>query len=179
LELCLDSTLETPRLELRPLALLDADAVYAYRAQVEVMRYMGGADRSIGDTRVALERYRRYQRMYGFSRWAMFLKETGEFVGDSGLLPMDDSPEFELGYRLAKDFWAMGLATECGRAWLDAAFTRFGLKTVIAFADERHTASLRVMQKLGMKFDKQAHIKGMDCCVYRANRGIYPLESHL
>jgi ribosomal-protein-alanine N-acetyltransferase len=175
----LDPILETPRLELRPLVPSDADALYAYRRQAEVMQYMGGADHSIEDTRAALEKYCRYQRMYGFSRWAMFLKETGEFVGDSGLLPMDDSPEFELGYRLAKDFWAMGLATECGGAWLDAAFTRFGLRTVIAFADERHTASLRVMQKLGMNFDKPAHIDGMDCCVYRANRGIYPLGSHL
>ena len=172
----MDPTLETARLELRPLALSDADAVYAYRRNTDVMRYMGGADQSIEDTREALEKYCRYQRMYGFSRWAMFLKETGEFVGDSGLLPMNGTQEFELGYRLAKDFWSMGLATECGRAWLDAAFTRFGLKTVIAFADERHTASLRVMQKVGMKFDKQAHIKGMDCCVYRLNRGVYPLD---
>ena len=172
----MDPTLETPRLELRPLALSDADAVYAYRGNAEVMQYMGGADQSIGDTHEALERYARYQRMYGFSKWAMFLKETGELVGDSGLLPMDGTREFELGYRLAKDFWSMGLATECGKAWLDAAFTRFGLRTVIAFADERHTASLRVMQKLGMNFDKQAHIEGMDCRVYRLNRGIYPLE---
>ncbi len=175
----MDPTLETPRLELRPLALSDVDAIYAYRADADVMQYMGGADRSIGDSREALEKYCRYQRMYGFSRWAMVHKETGEFVGDSGLLPMDGTQEFELGYRLAKEFWSMGLATECGRAWLDAAFTRFGLRTVIAFADERHTASLRVMQKLGMKFDKQAHIADMDCHVYRLNRGIYPLELHM
>ena len=175
----MDPTLETPRLELRPLALSDADAVYAYRSDADVMRYMGGADESIEDTREALERYGRCQRMYGFSKWAMFLKETGEFVGDSGLLPMDGTQDFEMGYRLAKVYWSLGLATECGTAWLDAAFTRFGLRTVIAFADERHAASIRVMQKLGMEFDRQAHIKGMDCCVYRRNRGIYPLETHL
>ena len=175
----LEPTIETSRLILRPLTMGDADEVFSCRRDEQIMRYMGGPDRSIEDTHEALQRYERYQRMYGFSRWAMFLKETGDFIGDSGLLPMGDTPEFELGYRLAKSYWSRGLATECGEGWLDAAFTRFGLKSVIAFAHEDHSASIRVMQKLGMEFDKKAYIMGMDCCVYRKNRGIYPLESHL
>ena len=64
-----------------------------------------------------METYRRCQSQYGFSKWAVFMKATGELVGDSGLLPMNDVPEFELGYRFAKRFWSLGLATECGRAW--------------------------------------------------------------
>jgi len=143
------------------------------------MRYMGGADTSLDETREALVRYAAYQRMYGFSRWAMYLKETGELVGDSGLLPIDELGEFELGYRLARNFWSMGLATECGQAWLEAAFTRYGFRSMIAFADAEHVASIRVMQKLGMEFEAKTDLRGMDCVVYRINRGIYPLEPHL
>ena len=113
------------------------------------------------------EMYRRCQDRYGFSKWAVLMKTTGELVGDSGLLPMNDMPEFELGYRFAKRFWSLGLATECGRAWLRAAFLHLNLERVFAHSDERHVASIRVMRKLGMVFDRNARIMGMNCSVYR------------
>ena len=88
------------------------------------------------------------------------MKATGELVGDSGLLPMNDVPEFELGYRFAKGFWSLGLATECPRAWLRTAFFHLNLERVFAHSDERHDASVRVMRKLGMVFDRKARIAG-------------------
>ena len=98
--------LETARLELRPFVPGDVEAVHAYRRDPEVMRFAGGPDRSLEDTRRTLETYCRHQRLYGFSKWAVLMKGTGELLGDSGLLPMNDVPEFELGYRLAKRFWS-------------------------------------------------------------------------
>lgn len=95
------------------------------------------------------------------------MKATGELVGDSGLLPMNDVPEFELGYRFAKRFWSLGLATESGRAWLRAAFLHLNLERVFAHCDERHDASIQIMRKLGMEFDRKSRIAGMNCRVYR------------
>ena len=149
----------------------DTEAVHAYRRDPEVMRFAGGPDRTLEDTRRTIEAYCRHQRMYGFSKWAVLMKGTGELVGDSGLLAMNDVPEFELGYRLAKRFWSLGLATECGQAWLRAAFHRLDLERVLAYCDERHEASIRVMRKLGMEFDRMARIGGVDCCVHRIERG--------
>jgi len=91
------------------------------------------------DTRRTIETYRRCQSTYGFSKWAVLMKATGELVGDSGLLPMNDVPEFELGYRFAKGFWSLGLATECGRAWLRTAFFHLNLERVFAHPDEATT----------------------------------------
>ena len=165
------STLETARLDLRPFVPGDAEAVHAYRRDPEVMRFAGGPDRSLEDTRRTIEEYCRCQRRYGFSKWAVLMKGTGDLVGDSGLLPMNDVPEFELGYRLAKRFWSRGFATECGQAWLRAAFARLNLRHVFAHCDERHEASIRVMRKLGMAFDRRARIGGIDCSVYRIDGG--------
>ena len=80
---------------------------------------------------------------------------------------MNDVPEFELGYQFAKRFWSLGLATECGRAWLRAAFFHLDLERVFAHSDERHEASVRVMRKLGIEFDRNTRIGGMSCSVYR------------
>ena len=161
------STLETDRLAMRPFVPEDIEAVHAYRRDPDVMRFTGGPDRSLEDTSRTIEMYRRCQDEYGFSKWAVVLKGTGELVGDSGLLPMNDVPEFELGYRLARRFWSLGLATECGRAWLRAAFLHLNLERVFAHSDERHDVSIRVMRKLGMEFDGQARIAGIHCSVYR------------
>ena len=142
------------------------------------MRFTGGPDQSLEDTRRRIETYCHFQRTYGFSKWAVFMKTSGELVGDSGLLPMDGTPDFELGFRFAKTCWSMGLATECGHEWLRAAFTKFHLKRVFAFADERHEASIRVMQKLGMQFDRKAHLRGMDCSVYRIDSFLWSAEEN-
>lgn len=149
----------------------DAEAAHEYRRDPEVMRFAGGPDRTLEDTRRTIEAYGRHQRLYGFSKWAVLMKGSGELVGDSGLLAMNDVPEFELGYRLAKRFWSLGLATECGQAWLRAAFCRLDLERVFAYCHERHEASIRVMGKLGMEFDRKARIGGVDCNVHRIDRG--------
>jgi len=142
--------LETPRLRLRPFVPEDAEAVFRYRRDPDLMRYIPvGADKTIGDTRKLIDWYIAHQEKYGFSKWAVELRQTGELIGDSGLLLLEDGPDFELGYRLAREYWDRGFATECGRAWLEAAFSTFGLQRVVAFAHPEHAASIRVMAKLG------------------------------
>lgn len=69
-------TLETARLELRPFVTEDAEAVHGYRRDPEVMRFTGGPDRSLEETRRAIETYCRCQSRYGFSKWAVLMKAT-------------------------------------------------------------------------------------------------------
>ena len=167
-------TLETPRLRLRPFVTADADAVFRYRGDPDVMQYiMGGAEKTIEDTQKVLGWYRAHQEKYGFSKWAAVLRETGEMIGDSGLLLLEEGPDLELGYRLAPEHWGKGLATECGRAWLEAAFSSFGLERVVAFAHPDNAASIRVMTKLGMRFARQGRFYGMDSVLYSISREIH------
>jgi len=169
-------TLESPRLRMRPFVPADADAVFRYRSHAEVMRYIpSGADETIEDTQKVLDGYREHQEKYGFSKWAVVLQETGELIGDSGLLLLEDGPDFELGYRLAREYWGKGLATECGGAWLEAAFSSFGLERVVAFAHPDNAAPIRVMTKLGMRFERHARFYGMDsvlCSLDAADRDV-------
>jgi len=159
--------LETPQLRMRPFVPADADAVFRYRRDADVMRYIpGGADKAFEDTQEILDRYFEHQEKYGFSKWAVVLPETNELIGDSGLLLLEKGPDFELGYRLAREHWGKGLATECGRAWLEGAFSSFGLERVVAFAHPDNAASIRVMAKLGMRFERHARFYGMDSVLY-------------
>jgi len=166
--------LETPRLRLRPFVPEEAGAVFQYRRDADVMRYIAvGADKTLEDTQKVLDRYFAHQEKYGFSKWAVVLRETGEVIGDSGLLLVEDGPDFDLGYRLAREYWGKGFATECGCAWVEAAFSRFGLERVVAFAHPGNTASIRVMTKLGMRFERRSRFYGMDSVLYSISRGTY------
>ena len=152
----------------------EAEALFRYRSDPEVMRYIAvGVDKTIEDTRKQLDRYFHHQEKYGFSKWAVELRETGALIGDSGLLLLNDGPDFDLGYRFAREYWGKGFATECGRAWVEAAFSQFGLDRVVALANPKNAASIRVMTELGMRFERNTVFRGMDCVQYWIGRETY------
>ena len=93
---------------------------------------------------------------HGFGRWATFLKEGNVFVGWAGLLYLPEFDEVDLGYRFLKEYWGQGIATEASKAILDYGFNVLNLKRIIAIAMKEHKASIRVMEKVGMKFEKYA-----------------------
>jgi ribosomal-protein-alanine N-acetyltransferase len=168
------TSLETQRLLIRPFVEADADAVFRYRQDPEVMRFIpGGADKSLEDTQRVIDKYNDHQQAYGFSKWAIVLKETGQLIGDSGLLLLERGPDFELGYRLIRKCWHMGFATEAGHAWLRAAFSQLSLQRVVAFAHPDHSASIRVMSKLGMRFERHGRFYGMEAILYSIYHDTY------
>jgi RimJ/RimL family protein N-acetyltransferase len=152
----------------------DAEVVFRYRSDPDVMRYIpSGPDKSIEETQKILDRFIQHHEKYGFSKWAAELRETGELIGDSGLLLLEEGPDFELGYKLAREYWGKGFATECARGWLEAAFSALGLARVVAFADPDNVASIRVIVKLGMQFERLARFYGMDSVLYSISRESY------
>ena len=133
----MDVFLETPRLILRRFTMDDLDDVFELDSDPEVMFFITGgrADAARGDRdRVpsALARLlrarRRPVRVLGDRP-----RDTGEFIGWFHLRPgEDDAPgdEPELGYRLRRDAWGKGYATEGARALVDKAFAEFGVDRV-------------------------------------------------
>ena len=93
----------------------------------------------------------------GWGFWACELKETGEFIGFIGIedrfFPEPLKPGTEIGWRLRKEFWGKGYATEGAKAVLDYAFKTLKLEEVIAFTTVENRKSRRVMEKLGMIHD--------------------------
>jgi RimJ/RimL family protein N-acetyltransferase len=95
------------------------------------------------------------QRGYGL--WAVELRGEGAFVGCVGLLPVEIdahfTPAIEVGWRLARDFWGRGIATEAATAAISFGFHELALPKIVAFTAARNLPSRRVMARLGMLRD--------------------------
>jgi [ribosomal protein S5]-alanine N-acetyltransferase len=162
----------TTRAVLRPFVVDDAPHAHPVFANKEVMRFAAGdPDADLPATIRRLERYIEIQAEYGCFKWAVWERETGPYLGDAGLTVVSETGEVELGYRLDRQHWGRGLATEVARAWLRHALDELNIPRIIAFADPRNLASVRVMEKIGMRFDREDHLAGMACIVYASGTG--------
>jgi [ribosomal protein S5]-alanine N-acetyltransferase len=165
-------TLDTPRLQLRPFRADDAPAAHRVYSDPDVMRYVATgplADEAM--TARLLEDYIAHQRAWGYSFWAVVERESGALIGDAGLY-RTPAGEVELGYTLGRPWWGRGYATEAAGAWLETAFGRLGIAEVVALAEPANTASLRVLEKLGMTRDGERPAFGRPHAVYRATRPV-------
>ena len=86
------------------------------------------------------------------------LRETGELVGDCGLVTtaVEGVPEVELGWIVRRPHWGRGIATEAATAWRDHAFDVLALDRIVSMVSERNPASRRVAEKLGMTVERTA-----------------------
>ncbi len=95
-------------------------------------------------------------RQLGWGFWAVELKATGEFIGFTGLHAPTDAlafaPCIEVGWRLARNHWGQGYATEAGRAALKVGFEKLCLDEILSFTAKSNQPSLAVMQRLGMEY---------------------------
>lgn len=92
----------------------------------------------------------------GYGWWALEVRATGEFVGMTGLDPVDEGLPFtgvEIGWRLARSGWGHGYATEAARAVLAYGFDTLGLPEVVAETTATNLRSQAVMRRLGMTHD--------------------------
>jgi ribosomal-protein-alanine N-acetyltransferase len=93
----------------------------------------------------------------GFGLWAVEVRESGEFIGFTGLArPSFDAhftPAVEVGWRLARQAWGHGYATEAGRASLVFAGAGAGLEEVVSLTSVGNGRSRAVMRRLGMSHD--------------------------
>lgn len=93
---------------------------------------------------------------------------SGAFVGRAGLrrIVLDGAAEIELAYALMAEFWGRGLATEIGQTLLAEARRR-GLTDIVAFTLTTNAASRRVMEKLGMRYERDIVHVGLPHALYR------------
>lgn len=144
-------TIETERLHLVRIGLEHLDALVELDSDPEVMRYINGGEPTSRQTYVdeLLPRMMAYgDRPFGF----LAAYEGDRFVGWFHLRPsVADDAILELGYRLRRDAWGRGLATEGGRALVRYAFEELDQPAVDACADPRNAGSIRVMVKCGMR----------------------------
>ncbi len=149
---------ETKRLMLREWKEEDIPAFAAMNQDPDVMEFFPST-LTDEETKSRVDWMRCHRVKHGFSNFAVELKETHEFIGFVGLsIPpyqMQFTPCIEIGWRIAKNFWNQGYATEAARMVLHLAFEHYGLKEVVSFTSALNKPSMRVMEKLGMVRDFQ------------------------
>ena len=147
---------ETDRLILRRLTLDDAPFVLELLTDPSWLRYI--CDRGVRDLESACEYLRKgpldmYARL-GFGLYRIDLKDSGEPVGMCGLLKRDTLPDVDLGYALLPRHWGRGYASEAAAGVLAHARDTLGLKRVVAITSPDNEASGRVLERVGMRFER-------------------------
>ena len=98
----------------------------------------------------------------GFGLYLVKLKETGESVGICGLIRRDQLKDVDIGYAFLPRYWSKGYAVESALAVKAQARDMIGLKRIVAIVDPRNAGSIRVLEKLGMKFEKMVKLSEDD-----------------
>ena len=154
---------ETDRLVLRLFRQSDADAMNCVFGDPEVMRFGDGVQTQQWVQDWINHRLESYAQKSEIGPWAVNERSKEEAIGYCGLFFFPDvcgKPEFEIGYRLGCAYWGRGYATEAAKAVRDYAFYSMGLSRLIAMVDPENVASIRVAEKLGMRYEKDVMFDG-------------------
>lgn len=163
--------IETERLFCRPFTRDDLPWLIENRAPDAVNRYLGGpAMQSPEALSMRLDFYIGCYDKFGFGMMAMALRSTGELIGSSGLQPLEDTGEIEVGYNMAEKYWRQGYGYECAMGWLKHGFDNCGLTRIVAVCHPDNTGSYRIMEKCGMHYEKTELHYGQDCLYYAIGR---------
>lgn len=156
--------LETQRLRLREFAPQDLDDLHRLNRDPEVMRFVGpGTTQTRAQAEASLKRVvRLYREHPGYGVWAAVEKASNCLVGAVLLVPYPETNEVEVGYRFFKEEWGRGYATESTKALIHYGFETLGLTRIIAIAYPENSASIRVMQKCGMRDEGVIHNQQLD-----------------
>jgi RimJ/RimL family protein N-acetyltransferase len=146
--------LETDRLLLREFVEDDAESFFKLNNYPEVVRFV--PDKPLLNVEQARQTLIDHPiadyRRYGFGRGACILKSTGEQIGFAGLKYLDELGEVDVAYRLLPAHWGQGLATEVALASVRYGFAALGLKRIIGLVMPKNIASVRVLEKTGLRY---------------------------
>ena len=166
--------IETARLSLRPFAAADLDDLHRHWTDPLVRKYLwddlvitrGQAAEVIG---MSEDLFRRHD--FGF--WCLRDKGTGALAGYCGFRFLEGAEEIEIGYGIEPARWGRGLATEAAGACLRYGFAEKNFPRVLGITDCGNRASARVLEKLGMTFDRRAPHRGQDTLFYALTRAAF------
>ncbi|MEX0169955.1 GNAT family N-acetyltransferase [Streptomyces sp. LMG1-1-1.1] len=159
--------IRTPRLLLRRWSDDDLVPLAEINADREVMRWIGdGSVRDLDETAEDIERYEEEWDDEGFGIFAVELLGSGELIGFAGLSVPDALPELaaevEISWRLGRQFWGQGYASEAAHAVLEFALQDRGLDRVVAVTHISNQASENVIGKLGMTAERELNHPAFD-----------------
>ena len=99
---------------------------------------------------------------HGFGLYLVALKETGESIGMCGLIKRNTLDDVDIGYAFLPRFWSKGYAVESALAVKNYGRDVIGLKRIVAITDPQNAGSIRVLERIGMKFEKMVKLSEDD-----------------
>jgi RimJ/RimL family protein N-acetyltransferase len=158
--------LETERLVLRRPEAGDAPDYAAVMGDPEVVRFLSGRTWTLAEAEAAIGRMERHWDWYDTGLFTVVRKEDERILGRVGFLLWDqhwqhglqekiEPHETEIGWALGRECWGQGYATEGALACRDHALGPLGLSRVISLIASPNTASIRVAEKIGERFERQ------------------------
>ena len=172
--------IRTDRLFLRRFTMEDLEAYARIMGDQNVGRWFPKGD---GYTREESEKsltnILKHWDKNGFGIWAIVDKASDVLIGRCGLNLIADTSEVEVDFVVAPDSWGRGYATEAAKAALAYGFEKLKLDRIIALAKPDNTASRRVIEKIGMRYLKNAEYWGITCAYYAISRSQYEIQRHV
>lgn len=161
--------IETQRLILRLYEEKDRASFIALLTDENVMRYV---DKGVMSPEAAEALFEKMQGLYAGQGvdtiWAVFEKESGEYVGNASIRPRPEKREdWEIGYYLNENAWGRGYGTELAKRLVRYGFEHLGLSAVYATVDYENAASRRILEKAGMSFFEEIVDEQGPFCLYR------------
>jgi [ribosomal protein S5]-alanine N-acetyltransferase len=155
--------LMTPRLRIRSFDPADATAMLEVYGDPEVRKYLPPfPDPTVESMGKSVARRMAMERDHGHGLWAVELRDTGELIGDCGLMLVEGTgPEVEIAYHYKRSAWSHGYGTEAAIACLAHGFGPVGLERVIAICVPENVGSWRIMEKAGMHYEGIADYYGL------------------
>ena len=145
--------IDTPRLTLRGWKLADEAPYIALNGDKQVMEFFPSVATGV-ETIAQIKRFKDHIDRHGYGFFAVARKDNGQFIGFTGLshprFEADFTPCVEIGWRLSRENWGLGFATEAAFACLDYGFNFLGIDEIYSFTSVHNLRSENVMKKIGM-----------------------------
>ncbi|WP_404456636.1 GNAT family N-acetyltransferase [Virgibacillus necropolis] len=161
----------TRRLRLREMNMGDADYLMEiFSDPIAMTHYPSTKDQD--ETMKWIEWTLSNYRNYGIGLWIVEDKESGEFLGQCGIVPQkfEDDVMMEIGYLFKRSAWGNGYATEAALACKNYGFKEKNYAKLISLIDLENEPSIKVAERIGMKCEGTVHRWGKDVYLYSCKR---------
>lgn len=148
--------IETERLILRPFNETDFEDLKGVWGDLETMSFYANIYSDEQMKEIISEQIQTFKE-HGYGLYVVIEKENGSFLGDCGITTqdIDGVEEYEIGYRIKKEYWGLGYAPEAAQAVKEYAFNSLKLERLCSYMESSHQQSRRVAEKIGMKLEKE------------------------
>ena len=162
------TVLQIDEFMMRPIQTTHLDALAAIWADPEVTHFLPsrGAPISRKNAEKSIQSFVGHWQERGYGIWAILQEATSQMIGYCGLRYLNELDEVEVLYGLARIYWGRGITTQAVKATIAYGFDEAHLEKIIAMAFPENHASRRVMEKAGLRYEKQVHIWNLDALYY-------------